>query len=132
MPETFTPITTQADFDKAAAPLLEAERAKYADYDNLKAQAGKDGETIKALQAEVAGYKHRDAQAKAAASAGLPAELAGRLSGDTDEALLADAKALAKLITKNTPPPPLHTNEPAGKDNGRAALRALASQLTNL
>lgn len=128
----FTPITTQADFDKATAPLLEAERAKFADYDALKTQAGKDSETIQTLQAEVAGYKHRDAQAKAAREAGLPAEWASRLTGDTDDALTADAKALAQLIKKNTPPPPLRSNDPAGNTNtSRAAMRALAAQLTN-
>lgn len=43
--------------------------------------------------------QHMDAVRKAAAAKyGLPESLAGRLSGDTEEAILADAEALAEMV----------------------------------
>jgi hypothetical protein len=38
-PNTFTPITSQEDFDKAISRRINSERAKFADYDSIKAKA---------------------------------------------------------------------------------------------
>lgn len=107
---TFQAITTP----EALEHLLASERAKFADYDQLKDQAGKwqaaeaanKTELQKATdRAEKAEQALATAQAQAlrsqvAAAAGLPAEMAARLQGATQAELEADAKTLATLVAK--------------------------------
>lgn len=50
------------------------------------------------LQAEVATERHQALRNRIATEAGLPAELAARLTGDDEAALRSDAETLAKLI----------------------------------
>jgi hypothetical protein len=46
--EGFKPITTQEDFNKAIAERVSRERAKFADYNDLKAKAAKVDEALEA------------------------------------------------------------------------------------
>ena len=105
----FTPPASQADLDK----LLEAERARFADYDDLKTKAAKFDEAENAnkteLQraqeaAQLAEKRAADAEARVlradvAAAKGVPAAL---LSGTTKAELEARADAL--LAFKGNPP----------------------------
>lgn len=98
--EDFTPITTQAEFDAAVQPLLDAAKAEAAGHFEgwISPEAHQ-----KALDDAAAENKSRllgAYRAKAALAAGLPAELADRLTGDTEEALQKDAELLASF-TKN-------------------------------
>lgn len=116
--DTFRPIASQDELDRIVTARLSRERAKYADYDQLKEQAGKwaaaeesqKTELQKATdRAEKAEQALAAAQAQAlrsqvAASVGLPAEMAARLQGSTQAELEADAKTLAGLIGKSTQP----------------------------
>lgn len=52
-PDTFTPITTQSDLDALIASRLERERAKYADYKDLKAKASRLDEIEAANKSEL-------------------------------------------------------------------------------
>lgn len=156
----FTPIETQEAFDKAIQKrLAQKDReladqykdylspddvaALKADYENKIREAG---EAVKAAEGRV---KEKDttvseltkrAEAaevsllknKIAYENKLPLELAGRLVGNNEEELKADAETLASLI-KPTNTPPLHTGERTmGGSNSNqmgAGMMSLLSQL---
>lgn len=152
----FTPITTQAEFDAAIGERLKREREsmarKYGDYDDLKVKAAgyeqQIGEMTKAaneaaqkyagfdqqlaeLQAKVKGYETASVKTRIAHEAGLPYELADRLSGDDEDAIRKDAEALSKLLGDRKPSrtPPLRDNEPPEKDGKRAAMKTLLTKI---
>ena len=68
-------------------------------------------EELAAERAEIAKTRLELDQRKAAAEAGIPATLAGRLAGETYDELLADAKALAEIV-------------PAGRNGGSGSSSA--------
>lgn len=155
----FVPITTQAEFDAAIGERLKREREtlakKYGDYEDLKRRAAdyekQIGDLTRAaedaarkyagydqqladLQAKVQGYETASVKTRIAHETGLPYELAGRLSGDTEEAIRKDAESLYKLLGQGQngrrPAPPVRDTEPAGTvSDKKAALRALGAQL---
>jgi hypothetical protein len=95
---------TQADLDRVVADRLARERAKYADYDELKtaAQAAKGAEsTLDKMQKQLDAMEKRATAAEAesmrssvAAELGLTPKQARRLAGATREELLADGREL--------------------------------------
>lgn len=141
----FTPINTQEEFNEAIKErLARAEasvRREYSDYDALKQAAASHeaamnqaNEKIKAqattigeLEAKVKGYETDSAKTRIALRLGLPYELAGRLTGETEKDIQADAESLAKLMGAGQTPPPLRSTEPAG--DKRAALKKLRADL---
>ncbi len=113
--------------------------AKYSDYDAIKSQNSEYAQQITSLNTEleasktkVAGYDsqiaERDAKISAyessimkaniAAVFGLAPELAERLSGDTEEALKADAEKLAAIVGKSHKVAPLASATNANVDDG--------------
>lgn len=111
-PGEFAPITSQEQLDRIVSGRLSRERAKYADYDDLRAKADlydqeqdasktdlqrKDDELTQTREELHAAWREA-----AAATAGLDPKLAPRLVGTTRDEILADARDLAKL----TPPQP--------------------------
>jgi hypothetical protein len=95
---------TQADLDRVVRERLERERAKYADYDELKAKAEDadktkskldkmaeqmDALTKRAETAEIETARHRVAE-----KLGLTAKEANRLRGKTYDELLSDGNEL--------------------------------------
>ena len=100
----FTPITTQADFDAAVQPLIDAAvTAKAAEFEGWISpedhQKALDDLTAENKSSLLKAYK-----TKAALMAGLPEELAERLNGDTEEDIAKDAEQLAALTkSKGTP-----------------------------
>ena len=91
----FQAITTQADFDAAVQPLIDAAvAAKAAEFEGWispeEHQKALDDLTADNTQKLMGAYR-----TKAALMAGLPTELADRLTGDTEEALQKDAEKLA-------------------------------------
>jgi len=123
----FTPITTQDDLDRVVGERLARERAKFADYGDLKAKAQRFDEIEEKNKTELQklqeraekAEKERDAERlnlarqQAATKTGLPVEMAMRLQGGNLEELIADAEALAKLITPATRSP-----KPTGAQSG--------------
>ena len=100
----FTPITTQADFDAAVQEAVDAAvTAKAAEFEGWISPEDHQ----KALDDLTAGNKSamlKFYREKAAFTAGLPAELADRLNGDTEEDIAKDAEKLAALTkSKGTP-----------------------------
>ena len=86
--------------------------------------------SIDDLKKEVETYKLKDLKTSIAIQAGIPLELAGRLSGATEEEIKEDAEKLAGLIPSK-PPLPLKTTEPPvnDKDAGlKSMLKNMKSQ----
>ena len=151
----FTPITTQEDFDAAIGPRIKREREsvsrdyrakideldqKIAAYEKqigdlgkeLEAAAKKD-QQIADLQGQIKGYETASVKTRIAHEVGIPFELAGRLSGDNEDAIRKDAESLKSLIgsTHRAPAP---STETGGVKDGKggtsdAALRGMLSSL---
>lgn len=117
----FRAITTQEQLNHVVGERLARERAKYADYDELKTKAAKLDELEEASRSELDKANARAEKAERALEAaeraarqvqiatakGLPAELATRLAGATVEEMEADADKLAALLA------PAKTSHPA-------------------
>lgn len=143
----FEPITSQEDFDARLKTRLERERAKYADYDDVKAKATEHDKAVEAAKTElqkaveraeaaeskVAGYVARDERAAWAKDitkdSTVPAHL---LRGDTREELEEHFAALSEALKPQQTPTPKRTATPPGKSpqergepkGAAAALRA--------
>lgn len=148
----FKAITTQEEFDKAIQDRLNRQKEsiekQYADYAEIKqrnialetevgtlkttlSEANKNTEghnkILAELNAKVAGYETANLKTKIALELGIPYNLAGRLVGDDEKAIRADAESLSKLIKNQTPPPPLKSTEPS--TGGDAEFRTLLNEL---
>jgi len=128
MDEEFKPINTQADFDAAVA-------ARYGDVAGLKGQIDTltgERDTLKKsnadLAGEIKGYKIAALKSRIAREKGIPQELEGRLSGETEKEILADADALAKSIQAAKGLAPLFQPE-AETDGKRANLTNMLHEL---
>jgi septal ring factor EnvC (AmiA/AmiB activator) len=145
MGEEFKAITTQEDFDKAIQERLKREREsiekKYADYEEVKtrnqtleteagtlkkaiAESNKKAEKydkdISDLNAKVTGYETANMKTRIALQYGIPFDLAGRLVGEDEESITADAKKLAELVGHKKPIAPLKDVEPTVDDKDGA------------
>lgn len=88
---------TQADVDRIVRERVQRERAKYADYDDLKAKAGQSTtleERVAGLEAAANASEQRALRAEIANAKGLTPTQAKRLVGETREELEADADEL--------------------------------------
>lgn len=74
---------------------------KYSDYDK----------NLESLTNELNSHKKQSLKVSIASQAGLPPELAGRLTGETEDELKADAQSLSGFITQK-PSLPLASTEP--------------------
>lgn len=155
---SFTPIDTQEQLDaiigervrRAEKKAEEKAAEKYADYDDLKGKAEayekqiadlgeqiKGGETKLAdltkqneeLAGKVQKYETDSVKTKIALETGLPYQLAGKLSGDDEDAIREDAKRMAEFVAK--PAAPMGALEPDGSndDPKDTALMNMARQL---
>lgn len=97
---------------------LTATNEKYADYDQQLEEATKELEASK-----VKNTKFRIANEK-----GIPLELAGRLSGSTEEEILEDAEKLSNFVGKRTALP-LGSTEPSDVNNEDAAYSKMLEDL---
>ena len=154
----FKPIETQEQFDAMIKGRLEqAERSfieKYGKTDELKTQleasAGQIAELtqrleeannqiesskaeMEGLNAKVLKYETDSVKTRVAHEEGLPFEMAGRLTGDNEEAIRADAKSLAKMIKANTSTPPAFKSElpPPEKPSTRDKFAEWFNSATN-
>ena len=109
--DDFKPIHTQAEFDAAVGPLIDAAVA----------------EAVKAFDGWLSPEDHQKAldeqadanktallsayRAKAAIMAGLAPELADRLTGDTEEDIRKDAEKLAGYTSKSAGTPHFMAND---------------------
>ena len=149
MSEEFKAITTQEEFDRAIQERLNRQKEsiekQYADYAEIKARNtileteagtlkaslaevnGKIGnydKDLSSLNAKIAGYETANMRTRIALQHGIPYDLAGRLVGEDEASITADAKKLAELVGSKEPVPPLRDVEPIidGKDGAYKAL----------
>lgn len=108
----FTPIETQEALDALLSERETAVRGEYADYDELKAQ-------VETQKTTILGYERAELRCRIAAETGVPAALAQRISGEDEEAMRADAKALLESLPKESrrKAPPLRNPEPPVSDS---------------
>jgi len=145
----FKTITTQEEFDKAIQERLNRQKEsiekQYADYAEVKernatletevgtlktalSETSKSTEkydkSISDLNAKIAGYETANMRTRIALQNGIPYDLAGRLVGEDEESIAADAKKLAELVGNKEPIAPLRTIEPKieGKDGAYISL----------
>ncbi len=149
----FTAITTQEQLDAIIGERLKREREtlskKYADYDDIKKKAGDYEKQIsdltrsmeetaqkytgydrqlEELQGKLRAHETASVKTRIAHEYHIPYELAGRLSGETEEDIKKDAESLAQFIAK-APAAPLREPENHA-DAKTAALRQLTAELT--
>lgn len=133
----FNPINTQEEFDAAIKDRLERERGKYADYEDLKAQVSTlTTERDTALQqvaerdTRIAKYETDSVKTRIAREKGIPAEMAHRLTGSTEEEIAQDADAMAQIFQAAKGAAPLFDgSQPVGNEND-AALRQMLQNLS--
>jgi len=155
----FTVIETQEQLDaiigeriaRAEKKAEEKAAEKYADYEDLKKQtedqaakindlssqlsaqtenASTSAKELEDLKAKVHQYETDSVKTRVAHEEGLPYDLAARLSGEDEESIRADAKALVALVGKAKPTAPLGNPEPVAKGDDRdAALKEMLSSM---
>jgi len=106
------------------ARLAEFERAQMTEQEKTAADLKTAQDRVAALEAQIAEQQHQAAVAEALKTAGLPADLAGRLQGSTPEELAADAKALAAALGE-LPVDPSQGQHAGGKMTPRSLTEAL-------
>ena len=149
----FTPITTQDDFDKAIGERLKREREtvrkeyagylspdeiakKYENYlspedEKKKYEGYLSPEEAAKKDAQIRAYETDSVKTRVAREAGIPPELASRLSGDDEAAIKKDAESLAKILNAGGRGnvPPLKSTEPDGASAEDAAYKAMLNDL---
>lgn len=117
-----------ADYDelKTKIAALEADNAAY----QATIEESKSWEQEKAdYEKQISSYKTTQLKQSIAIKAGLPLDLADRLSGDDEESLKADAERFSGFIKPQTPPAPLKDVEPILGDGKDGAYRKLVEGL---
>lgn len=128
---------TQSELDTIIKDRLSRERAKYADYEDLKAKAAAYDESQEAAKTElqkaleraekaeaaVNAYQAEAARNKAvqavAAATGVDAGILGLMRGDSQEEIQANADALKAKMQAVNPYPATHDNGSSGASGTR-------------
>lgn len=138
MAEEFKPITTQEEFDAAIRDRLNRERQKYGDYDTLKEQVGTlttERDTYKQQvedrDAKIRKYETDSVKTRIAAAKGLPASMASRLTGETEEEITQDADSLAQIFQAARGADPVFEGGNGGGNDTDAAMTQLLQNLFN-
>lgn len=132
----FKPINTQEEFDAAIKDRLERERGKFSDYESLKTQVGTlTTERDTAVQqlsdanAKIKTYETNSVKMRIAQEKGLPAEMALRLTGETEEDIAKDADSMVQIFKATKGAAPLFDNSAVVGDNNDAALKQMLQNL---
>lgn len=143
----FDPITSQEEFDKRVSARIARERAKYADYSDLKAKASqfdeiqqaakseteKALERISALEKELETERFNTVRSQIASKKGVPAH---RISGATPEELEASADdylaEVAELAKQQRPKSNSYKSGATGSDNRMDPKEKAAHALRSL
>ena len=144
----FTPIETQEQLNAIIGERISrAEQKaaeKYADYDDLKKQNTEFQQQLQAqtekikghkaesdsLNAKVQSYESSSLKTRIALETGLPYKMAERLTGDSEEAIRADAEMMLNLMGSKKEVAPVASNEPViTKDSKDNAWRELARNI---
>ena len=104
---------------KALNDSMDAQKKKYSDYDNQLAEKDK----------QIRAYETASVKTRIAHDAGLPYEMASRLSGETEEEIKEDAESLARLIGNRNQSTPLANHEDNHGDGSDASYVKLLRKL---
>ena len=133
----FTPINTQEEFDAAVRSRLQREREKYADYESIKAENGTLKNQVSALTGEkealekkVKGHETNSVKMRIAQELNIPASMAERLNGETEEDIRKDAEAMANIFKTAQGAAPLYN--PNTQPPANASDAAMAEMLHSL
>lgn len=118
----------QAKHEKAVEAAKEEYESKLAEYEAKvaeleksagDAQSGKDEyeKKISELETKIKGYETDSVKTKVALEMGIPYELAGKLSGDSEDDIRKDAETLSKFVSSGNKPPLADTEGNADGDN---------------
>ena len=131
----FEAITSQEQLDRVLSKRLERERAKYADYEELKQKAAEAADSrseveklhdrVKELEQERHQSALEAAKAKAASEYGVPADL---LVGDDTDAVEAHAKRLAEYVAAQAPSTGAYVKN-VGRDDAEASVESYARRM---
>ena len=123
---------------------------KYGDYEELKTKTDEYGrqiegfnQTIKDNSEKIAGYEKSSGEMQAklkkyemdsmkmkiAHEAGIPFELASRLSGEDEAAIRKDAESISKFISKKKTSAPLASADPEKLDSKQIAMKSMLDNL---
>src|SRR5690625_2422075 len=102
-------VTTERDNYKTQ---LEDRNAELSKLQSTLSSKEEELNSIDDLKKEVETYKLKDLKTSIAVQAGIPLDLAERLSGSTEEEIKADAESLAGLVNTKQPLPLKHTEPP--------------------
>lgn len=125
----FEPINTQEEFDNRVRELYGDVNDLQGKITTLTGQRDTDAKTIAALQSKVKGFETSALKQRIARQKGIPAEMADRLSGETEKDLLADADAVAAMLKAVKGPAPLHDPDKNDPDAKNAHLTNLLHEL---
>lgn len=136
----FTPINTQEEFDAAIGARLKRERettaAKYADYETLKSKVAELEGKVTTLSSEkaeletkVKGHETNSVKMRIAQELGIPATMASRLTGETEEDIRKDAESMASIFKTVQGAAPLYDNNKAAAAESDAALTEMLHSL---
>ena len=84
--------------------------------------------SVEELKKEIETYKLKDLKTSIAIQAGIPLELASRLSGATEDEIKTDAESLAGFVNKKQPLP-LKPTEPQQVDEKEQAYAKMVENL---
>ena len=118
----------QEQFDSLKSEKEQLEQQLQQLNDKLAAQE-KELSSVEEIQSKLKTYELENLKIKIANQAGIPLDLAGRLSGETEEEIKADAEKLAGLITTQKPTLPLKPTEPQNVDPKEKAYEKLLENL---
>lgn len=121
----FTPINTQEDFDTRVAELYGDVAGLQGTISTHEATIAARNKTIGELQAKVKGYETSALKARIAREKNIPAEMADRLTGETEKDIRADADAMAGILKAVKGTAPLADPEPKTPDAKTAALKKM-------
>ena len=136
----FKPITTQEELDSIIGERLKRQKEsiskQYTDYEELKTknvdlekeltelkkslESSTSSKTelekqIEELTGKVKAHDLSSLKIRYALENGIPYHLAGRISGDDEDSIKADAQSLSDFFKSQTPPPPLKSTETNAK-----------------
>ena len=113
--------TEKSNLEQELSDLQKTLSTKEEEFSNYESNLGE-------LQKEVETYKLKDLKTSIAVQAGIPLELASRLSGETEEEIKADAEKIAGFVNKKQPLP-LKPSEP-DVNNEKREMEQMLDELT--
>lgn len=125
----FTPINTQEEFDNRVRELYGDVSDLQGQITTLTGERDTAAKTIAELQGQVKGYELSGLKQRIARQKGIPAEMAERLTGETEKDIQKDADTMAALLKRERGTAPPFRPE---KDDPDAKSAALVNMLHEL